>query len=39
MKDFYMRNKVKILIGGAFVVLVIVLLTLSFGDTGAIVTN
>lgn len=39
MKQFYTKYKMQILIGGAFIALVIVLLTLSFGDTGAIVTN
>lgn len=39
MKDFYNKYKVQILMGGAFLAIVVILLTLSFGDTGAIVTN
>lgn len=39
MKEFFIKHKVKLLFGAAFVVGVVILLTLSFGDTGAIVTN
>lgn len=39
MKQFYTKYKKQILIGGAFVVGVIILLTLRFGDTSAIVVN
>jgi len=39
MKAFYTKHKVKILFGSAFLIGVLVLLTLSFGDTGAIVIN
>lgn len=33
MKQFYTKYKKQILIGGAFIALVIVLLTLSFGES------
>lgn len=39
MKQFYTKYKMQILIGGAFAVGVLILLTLSFGDTSAIVMN
>jgi hypothetical protein len=39
MKDFYTKHKMRIIVVGIFAAAILVLLTLSFGDTGAIATN